>query len=80
MNITTRAVRPSTEPSFVELFTPKLITVLREGYGLAGFRADVVAVELIRHRGVTRPSTDHDALLREAVQDPADTLDGSLRQ
>ncbi len=43
MNITTRAVRPSTEPSFVELFTPKLITVLREGYGLAGFRADVVA-------------------------------------
>ena len=43
MNITTRAVRPSTEPSFVELFTPKLITVLREGYGLASFRADVVA-------------------------------------
>jgi sulfate permease, SulP family len=30
-------------PSFVELFTPKLITVLREGYGLADFRADVTA-------------------------------------
>ncbi|MBN8961038.1 MAG: SulP family inorganic anion transporter [Rhizobiales bacterium] len=29
--------------SFAELFTPKLITVLREGYGLADFRADVVA-------------------------------------
>ena len=29
--------------SFVELFTPKLITVLREGYGAGDFRADVVA-------------------------------------
>ena len=43
MDISARAVRSSSEPSFVELFTPKLITVLREGYGLAGFRADVVA-------------------------------------
>jgi SulP family sulfate permease len=31
------------KPSFVELFTPKLITVLREGYGLAGLKADVIA-------------------------------------
>jgi SulP family sulfate permease len=31
------------EPSFAGLFTPKLVTVLREGYGLAGLRADVVA-------------------------------------
>src|SRR3954463_14710287 len=30
-------------PSFAELFMPKLVTVLREGYGLAAFRADVVA-------------------------------------
>lgn len=30
-------------PTFVELYTPKLVTVLREGYGLASFRADVVA-------------------------------------
>ena len=30
-------------PSFLELFTPKLVTILREGYGLAGLRADVVA-------------------------------------
>ncbi len=29
--------------SFVELFTPKLITVLREGYGPGDFRADVLA-------------------------------------
>ncbi|XSG83623.1 MAG: SulP family inorganic anion transporter [Methyloligella sp. ZOD6] len=30
-------------PSFKELFTPKLITVLREGYGLADLRADALA-------------------------------------
>ncbi|MBM3522852.1 MAG: SulP family inorganic anion transporter [Alphaproteobacteria bacterium] len=31
------------EPSFVELFTPKLVTVLREGYGVDGLKADIVA-------------------------------------
>jgi len=31
------------EPTFADLFTPKLITVLREGYGLDGLRADAVA-------------------------------------
>ncbi len=31
------------QPSFAELFTPKLLTVLREGYRGADFRADVVA-------------------------------------
>src|SRR5688500_10343607 len=30
-------------PSFVELYTPKIITVLRERYGLAGLRADILA-------------------------------------
>ena len=30
-------------PSFAELFTPKLVTVLREGYGLRDLRADAVA-------------------------------------
>ncbi len=30
-------------PSFAELFTPKLVTVLREGYGLKDFRADAIA-------------------------------------
>jgi SulP family sulfate permease len=30
-------------PSFIELFTPKLVTVLGERYGLHAFRADVVA-------------------------------------
>jgi len=31
------------DPSFAELYTPKLFTVLREGYGLRDFRADAVA-------------------------------------
>jgi SulP family sulfate permease len=30
-------------PSFRELFTPKLITILTEGYGLGALRADIVA-------------------------------------
>jgi len=33
----------SAETSLVDLFTPKLITVLREGYGLAQLRADALA-------------------------------------
>lgn len=31
------------QPSFVELFTPKLVTILREGYRLADLRADAIA-------------------------------------
>ncbi|WP_052402360.1 SulP family inorganic anion transporter [Muricoccus aerilatus] len=34
---------PQAAPDFAEMFTPKLVTVLREGYGLAGLRADAVA-------------------------------------
>jgi sulfate permease, SulP family len=30
-------------PSFAELYTPKLVTVLREGYGLRFFQADAIA-------------------------------------
>ncbi|MFU8817339.1 MAG: SulP family inorganic anion transporter, partial [Pseudomonadales bacterium] len=30
-------------PSFADLFTPKLVTILREGYGLAQLRADAIA-------------------------------------
>lgn len=30
-------------PSFADLYTPKLVTVLREGYGLLQFRADAIA-------------------------------------
>ena len=30
-------------PSFWELYTPKLVTVLREGYGRDAFRADLLA-------------------------------------
>ena len=40
-----RAVSPSSPagPDFRELYTPKLVTVLREGYGPGRFRADLVA-------------------------------------
>ena len=34
---------PQDTPSFGELFTPKLVTVLREGYGVAQLRADALA-------------------------------------
>jgi sulfate permease, SulP family len=33
----------SDSPSFAELFTPKLLTVLREGYRLPQLRADAMA-------------------------------------
>ena len=35
--------RRASRPSFAELFTPKLVTVLREGYDLQALRADAVA-------------------------------------
>ena len=31
------------QPTFAELYAPKLITVLREGYGVADLRADVMS-------------------------------------
>jgi SulP family sulfate permease len=34
--------RPA-EPTFAEMFTPKLVTILKEGYGLASLRADAIA-------------------------------------
>ena len=34
---------PLAQPTFAELFTPKLVTVLREGYSFRSFRADVMA-------------------------------------
>lgn len=34
---------PHAQPTFAELFTPKLVTVLREGYSLARLRADLIA-------------------------------------
>jgi SulP family sulfate permease len=37
-----RIVRPPS-PTFAELFTPKLVTTLREGYSLKDFRADAVS-------------------------------------
>src|SRR5215213_9353003 len=34
---------PQRAPSFADLFTPKLVTVLREGYRVADLKADMVA-------------------------------------
>jgi len=36
-------LRQLRQPTFAELYLPKLVTVWREGYGLADFRADVFA-------------------------------------
>src|SRR3981189_2333240 len=36
-------MRQIKQPTFAELYAPKLLTVLREGYGLADFRADTMA-------------------------------------
>jgi SulP family sulfate permease len=38
-----QTTRQSDAPSFAELFTPKLVTVLREGYGVPQLRADAIA-------------------------------------
>src|ERR1700761_715282 len=34
---------PPRPPTFAELYSPKLLTVLREGYGLADLKADIVS-------------------------------------
>ena len=46
MDIRTPVSRPGVgerHPSFAELYSPKLLTVLREGYGLADLRADTIS-------------------------------------
>jgi SulP family sulfate permease len=43
MDASTPAAHRHSEPTFADLFTPKLVTVLREGYGAAALRADALA-------------------------------------
>ena len=43
MNASTLSPIPATQPTFAELYTPKLVTILREGYGLKDLRADAIA-------------------------------------
>ncbi|MER8464751.1 SulP family inorganic anion transporter [Mesorhizobium sp. M1409] len=38
-----KSAHKSAKPTFSELFTPKLVTVWREGYTLANFKADAIA-------------------------------------
>jgi hypothetical protein len=50
----TRLAAP--EPSFRELFTPKLATVFREGYDLRRFQADAMAGLAARRVGEIIPT------------------------
>ncbi len=43
MNASTLSPMPAPQPTFAELYTPKLVTILREGYGLKDLRADAIA-------------------------------------
>ena len=43
MSAATGSERLESRPTFSELFTPKLVTVLREGYGLKQLHADAIA-------------------------------------
>lgn len=43
METRTSKTNQASEPGYADLFTPKLVTVLREGYGLAQLRADAIA-------------------------------------
>ncbi len=43
MSVESSASFVEPRPSFRELFTPKLVTILSEGYGLGALRADIVA-------------------------------------
>jgi sulfate permease, SulP family len=43
MDISTDQARRQHQPTFTELFTPKLVTLLREGYKVADLRDDVLA-------------------------------------
>jgi SulP family sulfate permease len=43
MDLPAQQTRQAGQPTFTELFTPKLVTVLREGYGFAKLRADLIA-------------------------------------
>jgi SulP family sulfate permease len=43
MSIAATRARQTHQPTFAELYVPKFLTVLREGYGFSDFRADVLS-------------------------------------
>ncbi len=43
MDVSTHGPIGRHRPTFAELFTPKLVTILREGYSWSDFRADAIA-------------------------------------
>ncbi|WP_179296596.1 MULTISPECIES: hypothetical protein [unclassified Mesorhizobium] len=58
------SARGSASPTFAELFTPKLVTVWREGYHLPGASAQIRRT-LINH-GVKRPLVTYAASISDA--------------
>jgi SulP family sulfate permease len=61
-------------PSFRELFTPKLITVFQEGYGLDKLRADLIAGmspkdrKMLAAAGVKPPDAEFADSIAEALE------------
>jgi SulP family sulfate permease len=43
MHVAARTPIKPPEPTFAELFTPKLVTILRAGYTISDFKADAIA-------------------------------------
>ena len=43
MSVASERLHRTHKPTFAELYSPKLLTVLREGYDAADFRADLIA-------------------------------------
>ena len=62
-------------PSFAELFTPKLVTILKERYGAADFRADliagltvaIVALPLAMALGIASGATPYQGLITAVI-------------
>jgi SulP family sulfate permease len=63
----------SAAPGFADLFTPKIVTVLREGYDAANFRADLIA-------GLTVAIVALPLSMAIAIASHADAGAGSLRR
>jgi hypothetical protein len=49
MTTATPSPLSTAQPTFGELFTPKPVTILREGYGLKDLRADAIAGLTVIH-------------------------------
>ncbi|TIP26273.1 MAG: hypothetical protein E5X67_21170 [Mesorhizobium sp.] len=81
MDRTRRAIDQPAQPTFSELFTPKLATVLREGYTSEHFKADAIAgltVAIIGGFLVASPQTRR-MLINHGIKRPLVTYAASIR-